>query len=260
MQNGDYVPLSKNALSKSLGLFKKDRRKLDFELRNLLSKGELVIIKGDRYCIPKDADLLTGSIRFRQKGSGFVIPDVTPEKGSTEPIEIDAADTGVSMHGDQVVIRLYDEINRPQRNPRAKGKPRPLLYPDRKRGRVIRIQKRARDTVVGNLQKTRFFYYVVPDDPRIVHDIYVPDPALSKVKPRPTIGSKVVAKLHEWEQKHVNPEGEIILNLGATHEPQAELMSILHTTLIRNSQKTSLRPPKAFHRKSRKANSKEEKI
>ncbi|MBT7865293.1 MAG: hypothetical protein HN763_02900, partial [Opitutales bacterium] len=52
MQNGDYIPLSKNALSKSLGLFKKDRRKLDFELRNLLSKGELVIIKGDRYCIP----------------------------------------------------------------------------------------------------------------------------------------------------------------------------------------------------------------
>jgi ribonuclease R len=228
MQNGDYVPLSKNALSKSLGLLKKDRRKLDFELRNLLGKGELVIIKGDRYCIPKDADLLTGSIRFRQKGSGFVIPDITPEKGSTEPIEIDAADTGVSMHGDQVVIRLYDEINRPQRNPRAKGKPKPLLYPDRKRGRVIRIQKRARETVVGNLQKTRFFYYVVPDDPRIVHDIYVPDPALSKIKPRPTIGSKVVAKLHEWEQKHVNPEGEIILNLGATHEPQAELMSILH--------------------------------
>ncbi|MDG2256469.1 MAG: RNB domain-containing ribonuclease [Opitutaceae bacterium] len=228
MQNGDYIPLSKNALSKSLGLFKKDRRKLDFELRNLLSKGELVIIKGDRYCIPKDADLLTGSIRFRQKGSGFVIPDNNPGTARVEPIEIDAADTGVSMHGDQVVIRLYDEINRPKRDVRAKGKPKPLLYPDRKRGRVIRIQKRARDTIVGNLQKTRFFYYVVPDDPRIIHDIYVPDPADSKTKPLPTVGSKVVVKLHEWEQKHVNPEGEIILNLGATHEPQAELMSILH--------------------------------
>lgn len=228
MQNGDYIPLSKNALSKSLGLFKKDRRKLDFELRNLLSKGELVIIKGDRYCIPKDADLLTGSIRFRQKGSGFVIPDNNPGTGRVEPIEIDAADTDVSMHGDQVVIRLYDEINRPKRDVRAKGKPKPLLYPDRKRGRVIRIQKRARDTIVGNLQKTRFFYYVVPDDPRIIHDIYVPDPTDSKTKPRPTVGSKVVVKLHEWEQKHVNPEGEIILNLGATHEPQAELMSILH--------------------------------
>ncbi|MBT6768589.1 MAG: RNB domain-containing ribonuclease [Opitutales bacterium] len=228
MQNGDYIPLSKNALSKSLGLFKKDRRKLDFELRNLLSKGELVIIKGDRYCIPKDADLLTGSIRFRQKGSGFVIPDNNPGTVRVEPIEIDAADTGVSMHGDQVVIRLYDEINRPKRDVRAKGKPKPLLYPDRKRGRVIRIQKRARDTIVGNLQKTRFFYYVVPDDPRIIHDIYVPDPADSKTKPLPTVGSKVVVKLHEWEQKHVNPEGEIILNLGATHEPQAELMSILH--------------------------------
>lgn len=228
MQKEDYVPLSKNALSKSLDLFKKDRRKLDFDLRYLLSKGDLVIIKGDRYCIPKDANLVTGSIQFRQKGSGFVIPESSTDKASSKPIEIDAADTGVSMHGDQVVIRLYDEFNRPKRRPKTKGKPKPILYPDRKRGCVIRIQKRARETIVGNLQKTRFFYHVVPDDPRIIHDIYVPDPALSKIKPRPTVGSKVVVKLQEWEQKHVNPEGEIVLNLGATHEPQAELMSILH--------------------------------
>lgn len=228
MQTEDYIPQSKNTLSKSLDLLKKDRRRLDFELRNLLSKGELVIIKGDRYCIPKDANLVTGAIRFRQRGSGFVIPDVRTDGESSQPIEIDATDTGVSMHGDQVVVRLYDEFNPPKRRPKTKGKPKPSLYPDRPRGRVIRIQKRARDTIVGNLQKTRLFHYVVPDDPRIIHDIYVPDPAKSKIKPRPAVGSKVVVKLHEWEQKHINPEGEIILNLGATHEPQAELMSILH--------------------------------
>ena len=226
LQAEDYIPQSKNEISQALGLAKKDRRKLDFELRGLLGRGDVIIIKGDRYCIPSDANLLTGSIRFRQKGNAFVIPDKIKSGNPIDPIEIDATDTGVSMHGDRVVIRIYDQHTPPKIKGRRKQ--RPTLYPDRLRGRVIRIQERARDTIVGNLQKTRFFYYVVPDDPRLIHDIYVPDPKNSKIKPKPKVGSKVVVKLHEWKQRHVNPEGEIILNLGGTHEPQAELMSILH--------------------------------
>ena len=38
---------------------------------------------------------------------------------------------------------------------------------------MIRILERAHDTIVGTLQRSRNFYYVVPDDPRFVHDIYV---------------------------------------------------------------------------------------
>lgn len=226
LQAEDYIPQSKNEISHALGLVKKDRRKLDFELRGLMGRGDIIIIKGDRYCIPSDANLLTGVVRFRQKGNAFVIPD-NPDRGNpVDPIEIDATDTSVSMHGDRVVVRIYDKFTQPK--PKGRRKPRPVINPERLRGRIIRIQDRARDTIVGNLQKTRFFYYVVPDDPRLIHDIYVQDPKISKVKPKPKVGSKVVVKLHEWKQRHVNPEGEIIQNLGGTHEPQAELMSILH--------------------------------
>ena len=226
LQARNYFPKSKNEISQALGLAKKDRRKLDFELRGLLGRGNIIIIKDDRYCIPSDANLLAGSIRFRQKGNAFVLPDKIKSGDPIDPIEVDAADTGVSMHGDRVVIRIYDQHTPPKIKGRRKQKP--TLYPDRLRGRIIRIQERARDTIVGNLQKTRFSYYVVPDDPRLFHDIHVPDPNNSKIKPKPKVGSKVVVKLHEWKQRHVNPEGEIILNLGGTHEPQAELMSILH--------------------------------
>ncbi|MEM9159414.1 MAG: RNB domain-containing ribonuclease, partial [Verrucomicrobiota bacterium] len=118
--------------------------------------------------------------------------------------------------------------HRPRESPWKRKRSTTKRNADRPSGRVIRIQKRARETIVGNLQKTRFFHYVVPDDPRIINDIYVPDPAKTELKPKPKIGSKVVVKLHEWEQRHVNPEGEIVLNLGQTHEPQAELMAILH--------------------------------
>ena len=103
-QSGEYAPQTKNELSASLGLGKKDRRKLDHELR-LRESGRPSHCQGDRYCIPGDVDLTTGVIRFRQNGSGFVIPDETVSE-TAGPIEIDATDTGVSMHDDRVVVRI----------------------------------------------------------------------------------------------------------------------------------------------------------
>jgi len=102
----------------------------------------------------------------------------------------------VAIHGDRVVVRLSDELSRP-RGGRHGGEPT---------GRVIRILERAHETLTGNLQRTKLFFYVAPDDPRFLHDIYVPDPAKSGVRPVPTIGDKVVVKLDEWTQRHVNPE------------------------------------------------------
>jgi Exoribonuclease R len=64
------------------------------------------------------------------------------------------------MHRDRVVARISLE---PPAG-RIKG---------RREGRVIRILERAHDTIVGTLQRSRNFYYVVPDDPRFVHDVYV---------------------------------------------------------------------------------------
>ncbi len=225
MQASDYAPLDKKGISTELGLDKKSRRRLDYELRALLASGDVIRIKGDRFCIPKDVDLVTGRIKFRQKGSAILIPDPSPDGEEQPKIEINAEDTAVAMHDDRVVVRLYDSAPTNRRRPSRK----PNRYqPTGPFGRVIRIQERARETIVGELCKTRFFHYVAPDDPRHIHDIYVPDPQKSGLDPAPTVGSKVVVKLHEWTQRHVNPEGELILNLGRTHEPQAELMAILH--------------------------------
>ena len=59
----------------------------------------------------------------------------------------------------------------------------------RREGRMIRILERAHDTIVGTLQQSRNFYYVVPDDPRLVHNVYVqPQPvaAAAQVAPAAT--------------------------------------------------------------------------
>ena len=225
MREADYVPLNSAQLADTLGLKKKEQRNLDFELKSLLGKGEIVRIKKDCYCLPQDADLITGRIMFRQTGSAFLIPD----DEAKPKVQIYAEDTGVAMHGDHVVVRLHSHYEAKQKKQSGnRRKPPANQRTDEPTGRVIRILERARTTIVGNLQKSKLFHFVVPDDPRIISDIYVPSPAKSNLKPRPAIGDKVVVQLHEWTQRHINPEGKIIERLGRTYEPQAELKGIYH--------------------------------
>ena len=218
LRASDYVPLSEPEVARALGLAKSERRSLAAEIRQLLAAGEVVCIKQDRLCLPRDADLVTGRIHFRQGGSAFVVRETEPGEGGKDAVQIPAEDTGVAIHGDKVVVRLSDELSRP-RGGRHGGEPV---------GRVIRILERGHETLTGNLQRTKLFFYVAPDDPRFTHDIYVPDPAKSGVRPVPAVGDKVVVKLAEWKQRHVNPEGTIVERLGRTHEPRAELAAIYH--------------------------------
>ena len=84
------------------------------------------------------------------------------------------------------------------------------------------------DTIPGTLEQGRHATFVIPDDPRIIQDILVPDPKNAGLRPIPKRGDKVVVKLLEWKQRHINPEGEIVEVLGRTHEPDAEFKAILY--------------------------------
>ncbi len=219
----DYVPARVEDLIKSLGLDKRDARYLKKVLPRLLGAGTVVRIKGDRLALPSTADLVPGVILFRAGGSARLLPDPKPDALPTdpkpEPIQIFAEDTGIALHGDRVVVRL----NAPGPRDRARAK----KGEDWRTGRVIRILTRANESMPGTLRKTRLFWYVVPDDPRIARDILVPEPEKAGLFPLPKENDKVVVRMGEWEQRHLNPVGEIIEVLGETHTPMAEYKAIL---------------------------------
>ncbi|PYK40812.1 MAG: ribonuclease R [Verrucomicrobia bacterium] len=201
----DYRPLDKSGLAKTLGRKSGVRMGLNQALRELERAGEIARIRKDRYVLPAEADLVAGKLSIHQAGYGFL----TPEKPGEPDIFIAAENTGTAMHGDRVVARISQDA--------AYGRIR-----GRREGRVIRILERAHDTIVGTLQHSRNFYYVVPDDPRLVHDVYV-SPRQAAV----TVGDKVVVRLEAWESRHVNPEGEIIEVLGPALAPGVDLLSII---------------------------------
>jgi ribonuclease R len=220
----DYIPMRRMEIITDLKLDQDATKEAHALFDKMLEQGEIARLKKDRLCIPEDADLVSGRLIFRQSGSAILIPDSDPS-GDGYPIK--SEDTGVSMHGDIVLARKVEDQRRPSQ---GKGRQeRPEYKPNNKHNvRVIRILKRAHITIPGTLEKAKHATYVIPDDPRIIHDILVPDPKNSDLKPIPKVGDKVVVKMLEWKQRHLNPEGEIIEVLGRTHEPGAEFKAILY--------------------------------
>ena len=250
LRQPDYRPSTILALSHALGLHKKLRSVFAHEIRGLLGKGELALVHGDRISLPSraaaaaftpsapanrgfshprpadsgrgpdrspEAEVLTGRLNFRAGGSAFVVLPKAASGPAPESIQIFPEDTGVAFHGDTVEIFVNPGI-RQRRDGRG----------TERTGRVQRVLERARDTVVGNLQRIRNTYYVKPDDPRMFHEIVVGDPATGKLTPAPELGDKVVVRLGEWTQRSQLIQGEIIERLGKTFEPRAELAGIYH--------------------------------
>ncbi|MDR1011333.1 MAG: RNB domain-containing ribonuclease [Opitutaceae bacterium] len=221
LRRRDYKPQDIKALAHSLALNKKERRSLEHEVRLLLSKGNLVLVRGDRLALAGDDDTRTGKIMFRQGGSAFVILDPLPGRTGADAIDepaiqIAPEDTGVALHGDKVTVKISPQMSR-ARNGRP---PEPI-------GRVATVVERASATVVGNLTRIRNKFYVNVDDPRFVQDIGVGDPAASGIKPVPAPGDKVVVQLAEWTARHKPLEGKITQCLGKTFAPDAELAGVL---------------------------------
>jgi len=206
----DYVPLNVPELLRALGVPPNRQQELQQILRALEQSGRIARIKGNRYIEPREADLIPGKIRMNRAGKGFLQPD----DPALKEIAIPESATGTALHEDHVLVR---------RDVKAQG----LRHRggETNTGAVIRILERRRTQIVGTLQRSKQFLYVIPDDPRMPQDIYVPEP---RDVGRPAhIGDKVVVELREWESRHMNPEGEIIEVLGAPDEEGVDMLSVL---------------------------------
>jgi ribonuclease R len=213
MRAPKYRPLDRAEFARALGFKSENRSGVKEALRELERSGEIARIRKNRYILPEAADLVTGKLQVHQAGFAFLA-----REGSDEgDIFIAAENTGTAMNGDRVVARITRDAD----CARARsGSNRP-------EGRVIRILERAHDTIVGTLQQTRNFFYVVPDDPRIVHNVYVQPRAIPGAPRQPEPADKVVVRLEPWESRHVNPEGEIIELLGRASDPGVDMLSII---------------------------------
>jgi ribonuclease R len=205
----DYSPSDFNQLRPRLGLASSDEPALKEALAALEQNGQIIRTKGNRYIQSREADLVAGILRVNRQGKGFLDPDdpKAPE------IVVPESATSTALNGDRVLVR------------RDIARGRPLPGRQEPTGAVVRILERKRSRIVGTLRRSRQFLFVIPDDPRIPHDIYV-TPARPAGRPA-NVGDKVVVELKAWESRHTNPEGEIVEVLGPPENEGVDMLSVL---------------------------------
>src|SRR5438046_5482205 len=147
----DYVALNVPELLRALGLMPNRQQELQRVLRALEESGRVVRIKGNRYIEPREADLIPGRIRMNRQGKGFLQPD----DPALKEIIIPESATSTALHEDRVLVRR----DVPPKGLRPAGTAAPNS------GAVVRILERRRTQIVGTLQRSRQFLYVIPDDP-----------------------------------------------------------------------------------------------
>jgi ribonuclease R len=218
MASPKYQPLNKVELARALQVPVNARSRFRKLLNDLETRGKIVRVRKNRYVLPKDADLITGTLHVNRQGFGFV------ENGSGDglgDVFISPENMETGMNRDRVVARIIPE--RPDRRSRFQG--------TRRSGRIIRVLERRTSLIVGTVKRSKNFVYIIPDDPALTHDIYLQSPALlrtpeGQVK-QPEVDDKVVVRLEAWENRHVNPEGSLVEILGPARAPGVAMLSII---------------------------------
>jgi len=152
------------------------------------------------YTLP-ESNKLTGYFKMNDAGYGFV----TPKNSKIGDIFIATRNINSAFHGDRVEVVLF-----------AKQKGKNL------EGQITNVIERKRKEIVGQLKKSKSFYFVTPDDPKIHRDIYVDEKGLKDSK----TGDKVAIGNISWESRMQNPVGEIVEVIGKEGTLQAEVTSI----------------------------------
>ena len=96
-----YVPSNVPELLRLLRLPAQRQQDLQHALRELEHAGQIARIKGNRYVLPREADLVPGRIRMNRAGKGFL----TPDDSSLKEIAVPESATGTAMHEDRVLVR-----------------------------------------------------------------------------------------------------------------------------------------------------------
>ena len=196
-----YVPMKIKELAIILQVSREDRPALEAVLEALLSEGKIEISKRGKYRIA-EATTVTGTYIAHPKGFGFV-----EVEGREEDVYISEENTFGAFHGDVVQAVLM---------PGQTGK--------RQEGTITKIISHTVKEIVGFYEKSKSFGFVVPDNPRITKDIFIPEERSKGA----VDGHKVVAEITYYGSSRRKPEGKITQIIGHVNDPGTDVLSIVY--------------------------------
>jgi ribonuclease R len=168
---------------------------------DLHQKGQVEEIAKGKYQVKALQNHVEGIVDMAQSGSAYLLVD-----GMDEDIFIAPRKLRNALHGDKVKVFVYAKRN---------GK--------HLEGEVLEILHRSKTEFTGVIQLTPRVAFLIPDNKKMLHDIFIPLDLLKGAKD----GDKAVAKLTEWPEGAKNPMGEIVHVLGKQGENATEMYAVL---------------------------------
>ena len=169
---------------------------LQFRLRAMMRDGQIMQNRRNRFCLVDHLNLKRGHIIAHSDGYGFFVPE-----DGKEDMVLTAREMRTVMHGDKV-----------------------LAYPigldrrGRTEAKVHEIVEHAHTTIVGKFNTEHGISFVLPDNKRLTHTLFIPAEDTMTAKP----GQMVLAEIVSYPTSQNQPIAKIIHIIGDHMAPGLE--------------------------------------
>ena len=201
MNDEQYTPMK----AKEIAILMRVPKNEYNDFLNILGKLELELKiqknRKNQYKIVEEV-YYDGIYKKNQRGYGFVrIED------QEEEIYISKENSLNALNGDRVLIEITEEKNKVKK---AEGK-------------VVKILKHEKDTIVGRFEINKNFGFVVPDDKNFGTDIFISKKNFGKARNN----HKVLVKIIKYPEKNRKAEVKVIEVLGNANEAGVDMLSLI---------------------------------
>lgn len=202
MKDKQYIPMKAKEIANILNVPKNEYEDFRRLLNELEEENKIEKNKKSKYKLIDNSKFLTGIFRANQRGFGFV-----KLEDSDEEIYISEHNTKSALNGDKVFVEITS------------------LSTDNlhKEGKIVKILKHEKDTVVGIFQKSKNFAFVVPDDKKLGTDIFISKKNFGKARNN----HKVLVKILKYPERGKNAEGKVIEVIGNVNEAGVDMLSLI---------------------------------
>ena len=201
MKDENYTPMKAKEMAIILGVPKKEYNKFLEILNNLEENYKIVKNRKNRYKVIGE-NFVEGIYRKNMKGFGFV-----KVEGEDDEIYISKENSKNALNGDRVLVEITEEKTKIKS---AEGK-------------IKKIIKHEKDTLVGTFQNRQNFGFVVPDDKAFGTDVFISKSNFGKARD----GHKVLVQITKYPEKGKNAEGKIIEVLGGPNQAGVDMLSLI---------------------------------
>lgn len=171
-------------------------------VKALVQENKLLAVDEDKYMMNLKVEIITGRVDLANSKYAYIV-----SQEREEDIRVHVEHLQYAMDGDLVKVEVL-----------------PSVRGGRQEGVVVEVLERSRTELVGLMELSKNFGFVVPDFKRLYFDVFVGERHLNGAE----TGDKVLVRILEWpDRPGKNPTGEVIRVFGPAGEHEAEIHSIM---------------------------------